>query len=315
VAWLADDLLSSVRLRCRIPDGGAVASSAELCSIADEETLSIFVPYLASLNEEYGIATYDWPITSGVSAYRIPARASGTALRDVTLVESDGTGYSLPRISLEERDAYETGGSWLWKRGAAICLQRSEVILRPGTGMGGMTLRFRYQARPARLVLQSTVGQVTAIVAAAGGVVTQVEVDEGTPPDDGTTVDWVQATPGFDVLGMDLTWELDAGVIYDIGPGVPETSAGPSAAAIGDYIAPAGTTPIVQLPELLHPVLGAAVGSRVFDLMREHTKADAARKEVSAKLADLRTSLTPRIKGEAQILVNRDSPLRVGRLQ
>lgn len=316
MTWLADDLIITVRRRCRIPDGGAVMTDAELLACADERTLSRFVPFLRSLGEEYGIATTDYALAADVTSYRIPARAAGTALRDAVLLNADGIGVSLPRISLEDRDAYGGGASAWWRAGAAICLERSEVVIRPSPIAAGSTLRLRYLFRPSRLVLSTQVAAVQTINLVTAGVIKRVTFTvAGTDPADGSIVDWVQASPGFDVLTVEDEINDLGGGIWELTRGVVQSSLS-SGGVVGDYVCPAalaaGTTPVVQLPEVLHSALATAVQIDVYHAMREHAVRVATEAALERELAEARKTLTPRVSGEAERVVNRNSFLRRG---
>ena len=304
MAWTADNLLTNVRLRARIPDGSSVASDAELLLLADELVADTFLPLIRGAAEEYMVAQQDTTITSGTAAYRIPERAQVQGLRDVILVQaSSGDGVSMPRVPLEERAAYTSGPAPGWRAGVGFCVQGDKVILLPSPTQSGFTLRMRYYQRPSRLVPAASAAKVTVISATPSFTVDAV-------PSTWTTslkYDTIEGTPGFDWLGLDATATTASGTTMAF-------AATPSSEiAIGDYFALAGETPVPQIPAELHSTLVLALVARVHGMVGDAQAEDRALRQLAGRLEAAKTLLAPRVDGEEIRIINRTSPLRSGR--
>ncbi len=311
MGWTADSLDAAVRRLARIPDGSSVVSQTEMLAIADEHILGTFVPILRSTGEEWEVATYDFTIGSSIGEYRVPVRATGAALRDIVLLNEDGTsGGSLSRARLEDRERYTTAGSGLWPTGMAFCMQGAEVVILP-TPTESRTLRLRYQRRPARLVLTTNAAPIATIVTVSSSLVTVVTVSSAGDLTTGATVDVVQANPHFDTVLMDATATLAAGQ-WTLAPGAPQNLPG-SGLAVGDYLTLRGTSPIVQLPDVMHPPLYRICAATVCKIIGEKSRSDDLLGEADAEIKLARQALTPRVQGEMVRSINRHSALRRGR--
>jgi hypothetical protein len=303
VPWRADDLVAAVRLRCRLPDGDAAVSDAEILALADEEMLLTLTPAVRLAKAEYGVTYSDTTISGLTRTVRIPSRAQSGGLRDVLLVNSDGVGVGLPRIPVEERERYAAGAGPYWPHGVAFSVEGDKVYVLPGNAGGGtsFTLRLKYYRRPGRLVLAASAARIISI---SGADLTVAAIGDA---GDGNIVDIVQGAPNFDLLEEDITADY-AGPVMTLDAPNPEI-------ARGDYITLSGTSPVVQLPDALHPVLVAAVSVRVYELMGNAAATELAQKKLSDSLSRVNRLINPRIEGEESPIVNRYSPLRTGRIR
>lgn len=301
MAWTADDLLTAIRLRCRIPDGGSVASDVELLTVANDQIATVFSPLMRQVQEEYGIQTTDTAVSASSNEYDLPARCTAAALRDVVLYNSQTqVGLSLPRVGLEDVDRYQAGGSAFWRAGAAFAVQGDRLILLPANHTPASTLRLRWHLRPSKLVLttNTTYCNALATVTSTTAMTTSVSVP------DQTVVDVVSAvTPTADLLAVD-------DVANTVGDSVTLTNGCRTIPAVGDYICTAGYSPIVPLPAELHPVLVTACSVSVWEMLRDLQAMDVAAKRLGSELAQARTLLTPRVDGEAPRIINRNGALR-----
>lgn len=258
---------------------------------------AIFTPLLRKVKEEYGVQTTDTTIQSGVSEYRIPSRASAGNLRDVLLKKaSTSVAVSLPRISLEDADRYERGGSPYWRTGSAFTVQGDKVRLLPATQNTSDTLRMRWYLRPSKFVLTTACDAVTAVGSSTSLTGTWTNTA------DGEVVDVIQAEPNFDALSVGDTAGI-AGATLTLTNGAPDV-------AVGDYVCAAGETCIVQLPAELHSVLVTAISVTVWEILRDLEASQLAGKRLARELQEVRSLLAPRVDGEEPRIINRSGPLR-----
>lgn len=270
---LASELVTAVRRRCRIPDGSAVASDSEILDLANEEQRMLLTPLLVSSGNDYHVRSEDQSVTDDVSDYRIPERAVMGALRDVLLVDSAGDEHSIDEIPLEESWRYE----------------------RITSGYAAHTLRLKYIQRPNDLIDEGDAAQITSVtaeddVSASGGV-----GDVTT----GDSVDVVEGTSNWDWLATGVTATVSG---TDIA-----LSASAAGVAVGDWVALAGKTPVVQLPTELQDVLVAAVAVRIHELLGDQRAQDRAERSLDRYLELSRWSMEPRVSGETPRVVNRNS--------
>lgn len=290
-----DDLVAAVRVRCRIPDGDAVASDAELLGWADEELSGVILPLVQSARAGYGLTYADQSLVAGQADYRIPQRAQMSGLADVLLLDTQGLATSIPQVPSSEawRVGTQTGSP------GAFTIEGDRVKLLPAPSVSLGSLRLQFCRRPSRLTLASAAAAITSVgsaptyaVAAAGSVT------------NGVSVDVVQGVSGWDVLASDVTVSV-AALNFTLPSAV-------SGAAVGDYIALAGTTPVVQLPSELHQLLVQAVTVRVYEALGDKQGVALALAQQERLLGYARSMLSPRVHGEVPRIVNHGSFLRGG---
>ena len=131
MAWTTANLLTAVRRRCRIPDGASAFSNAELLAIADEETLHTLLPVLRMVRQNYYVRVEDTAVVADQEAYRIPSRAQGGTIRDVTYLDPDGDEFEINPVSLEEYPALTRGTPVYWPNRRAHAIQGDQLLIRP----------------------------------------------------------------------------------------------------------------------------------------------------------------------------------------
>jgi len=298
VVWTSDDLVTGIRRRAHLDTANGDWTTTTLLAMADQEIVELFIPRLAAVREDYLVDYADFTITANQQAYRIPIRALNGVLRDVTVIDTSNYGRSLPLIPLEEVDYYNglVGSSSVDVRGFA--LQGNTLLLLPSPSATGGTLRMRYLRRPGLLVATSSAQAITAINGARTQLTFASNSFGGT-----STLDIIQAKPGFDTLGKDLVPSGSSGTT------VTFSSAVSSDVAVGDYVVTQYYSPVPQLPAELHPLLEQAVAMRVAEILGDETLA-AQTSRFQDSLEHVIDAMTPRVQGEARVVVNRNSFLR-----
>src|SRR6266699_2950669 len=93
--YTTDDFLSQVDLSGVARDGRY--ADAEVLQMAYHQLISVVVPLILTLREEYYVASETQPVVRSLANYSIPYRALGLALREVKLIRSN-TIVDLTRI-------------------------------------------------------------------------------------------------------------------------------------------------------------------------------------------------------------------------
>lgn len=305
MTWTASDLLTNVKLRGLFPSTFTLEDT-ELLRIADGELQTLLYPQVIRTAEEYYVTYEDVPIVSGTSLYRIPTRAMLGRLRHLTLLAPDGNEYQIPQVPPERVTNYQTWNQSGFDPRLVFAMRGDRVFLSPvpDSGVSGYSLRMYFFRRPSRLVAEVSLSasQITAINTSSGLV-------SFSPAQIWTTAnrfDFVQANPQFDVLAYGQTASsLSGGATF---------SSLPDDLAVGDWICLQGESPIVQLPELFHPLLESAVVIRCLVMLGDREGADAERMAYAEQLGLVQQILgAGRVKGATQRVINRHSPLRKGR--
>lgn len=303
MTWLADDMVTAVRRRARIPDGAAALSDAEIFSLADEEMLSAMVPLVRKQRQDYWLTSEDASVVANQAGYRIPSRAQAATVRDVTFVDGNGNECALPRISTEQYHAYVDGASRYWPNRIAYAMLGDKVTLCPTPTTSTGSVRFRYHCRPNRLVTASDAFLVSDISGAP--------TYKGTGPSTWSAadlVDAIQATPNFDWLTKSVTvgTTTSSTILVAVAGGV-------TGMAVGDYFAQEGESPVVQLPDIMHPVLIAGVTVRVLETLGDLRAMELAQAKYQEIVAAIQEVIEERDEGDQPKVLSWNTPLRVGR--
>jgi hypothetical protein len=313
VAWTADDLDTAVRLRGRLPTGSSALSTAQVLSLADDEILGVIWPLLHKRRGNYGVRHEDQAIAANVSAYRMPALAVGATNRVVCYVDADGDEAAIAEVPLEERGDWESGGSGVWDRGLAFCVEGDRIILLPTPTTATGSIRIKYQRRPPKLIAAASCVLVTSI--------SNTYRYNGTVPASWTTatiVDVLESRPNFDLLLSKKTpTSVTTGSGYVTLADLADTdgiTAGIRSLTTPEmYVAPTGYSPVVGLPDVLHPALVSLTTAVAMESLGDAEAGNIARADGMRKLEVALASLSPRGTGMARKVVSRSTPLRWGR--
>lgn len=305
MAYTADDLIDSVRLRANLPSATAddKLSDTDILTLADEQIRSRWVPYVSEKRSAYYVRSELLTTSSGYA--RVPSRAVGGALIDVQLAESGSeNACSIPEITIAQREFYNAGDSFSSR--LAYSFEGDKIKIHPYPA-NDVTLRVFYQWRPGQLVKTNNITYTAAItsvtsstVVASGGMASNITT--------GTAVDIVQATPNYDLL-------VDGASDTTVGGGTvtfSTTNPSTSDVAVGDYLCDAGYTPIVHVPEEVFPLVVSSVVIRVLMMYGEYEQLAIEREMLAEEAANVSELLTPRNKGERRKVVNRYGALRSG---
>ena len=283
------DLISQIKLQGSFPSSDSLFSNANYLSMLNSEISKEIVPLLNKINEEYFLISQDITVTPDKKYYRIPARAVGSALRDVQLVTSSSNVVSLTRLYEENRTSVSGNQQGYF-------LRSNLVEISPIPTNSSDILKLLYFRRPSKFVLPSACAQIESIDTVLKQVVVSSLPSVMTT---NTLVDFVQANSPYDILEMD----------YEIS-GVSGTTISftelPEDLAQGDYICLAGESCVPMVPEELVPVLVQAALCTALS-----SKKDKSVELELQKLTQMKESilemLSPRVKSNDKKVVNQNS--------
>lgn len=255
MAFTTANLLASVNLRAFAPVDATTFSNADILSLADEEISTLLVPHLMSMREEYFVTYKDIPIISGTTAYDIPIRAIGLGVRSVALLTSSGSIRPLPLINITEI------GSNIQTGVQGFYLMGNSIILYPTPNNSTDTIRVHYQRAPSKLIEASAAFLISGISAP----LTQVTSAANAPTAflSGLYYDVIRQDGGQETIQQDfLANSVSTNTIaFTLG-------AVTSATRVGDYVALANQSPLIQFPAEYRGVLAQAVTCRILQSMR-----------------------------------------------
>lgn len=323
-------LLASIRRRIMLPDSDDSLDDDDLLAITNEEIQTFIAPLLVKVGGEYLVASKDVDIVAGTSRYSIPERAIGNKLRDLLIL--DGDSYrSLNQLEPEDADQFAGTGS-----PEGFVIEDGTVVLFPTPDAAG-TLQFKYYKRPGRLlsnVVFSGLGSPVIRAPSGGGdelpyfFVSAAETAYPNQFDDGTayevflpgvpspTKGGVLLPPAYPFAGYattkDVVTVVSTTTIYIQVVGTTNASMEDGYfdtapyEAFG-YLAAEGTSPFLQIPGDLVPLLAQRVAAVALESIGD-PRAQTAHKKAEGLKDELLPLLSPRAEGKGRVIINRNAP-------
>jgi hypothetical protein len=263
-----------------------------ILSIATRELRGHIAPMIMKEREEYLLSVKDFVAEQG-TRYRIPERAIGAKLRDVTYIDASGYERGLPRLNYRDVEDDEADGFYL---DGGMLVLRSNV-----TG----TVRMRFYVRPSKLVVASRVGTIDsytaglATVTLTGSVPTAMQAV-------GTQLDFIRANSPYDIICGNMLSEDTSSSPLSLFPGEGELEFGRAAdVEVGDFVAIAGETHVPQIPDDLWPYLVLRTGRAVCEAIGDDAGVNRISKHLKEFAESLPSIIAPRVDARPQKIVNK----------
>jgi hypothetical protein len=294
--YTTTELIADVKQRASVPTNQNLITDTALIRFLDNKLKSDLVPLVISAREEYFVHTFDHAITTAsadTNEYKIPPRAIGMKLKDVTIVSSNGNDENpVPRLTYRDKalpaftDYQRIWGFWV---------KANYIKLHIRTTFIGDTLRLYYFRRPNRLVATSRAGEITNI-----DVPTKVVTLDNAPTDwtTNTTFDVIKGEPGFHSVADDQTITNKTG--FDL-----TFSSLPDDMEVGDFVAEAGESPIPQIPWEGFPLLAQLGAIKILEALGDKTGWQVATQEYQVLRTEFLKLLSPRVDDQPQRIVAR----------
>jgi hypothetical protein len=299
-ARTTDELITAIDSRCLLPSADGRLTSTEKLEFATQRLSSTIAEVLAtSRSARWAQAGADTTIVSGTYLYEVPERALAAGIFDV--VFTDGTNEtSMDEVELEEAVRYRASrGSWEGPYAYAWLDDKVELLPHPSSSSGTGYLRFYYPRQPSKLVPVASCAIIT-----ASNATTITATSAQTILGSTATIDVVKGAPNGSPRGLDLSATISGNTI---------TVTTPSGVVAGDYACLAGTTCVVPMPQALWPVLVTAASADVQGALGDTQAQAVLQQQLSDALANARSIMQPRSKGERQVIVSPNTPLRARR--
>ena len=290
-AFTTADFLNSVRQRGSLPtttNSNNVNNTDNLLKLATEELHLKLVPMLLSVREEFYVAKKNYAITANLAEYAIPHNAVGMIVRDIQIITGSEI-RSLTPIDSEFIGSTATGPV------TGYYLEHNNVVLYPTPSSTSGTLRIRYFQRPNRLALTSACALITSIDTGANTVVVSAVPSTWTV---GTEIDFIGAIVPYRTIDSDHAVTSVASTTIGF-------AALPESLAVGDWLAPAGYSPIPQIPFEFQPLLAQMTVVKALESLGDNNGVKQANENLKVIEAAAIQLISPRVQGEAKRVVRR----------
>lgn len=267
-----------------MPQGQETYDTDEQLEIGNEVIDTILMPDIVSVREEFFIQTVDYAITANKSHYQIPPRAFAEDVRKIQIIDGDSIDSNLPRINREQITTSQSGGV------IGFYPDDDNIVLYPTPAFSGKTLRVSYPLRHSILVRTSATAVITGI---NGSTLTFNTIPSS----------WVSGN-SFDFIKQDGSHRpvsIDNTSVTVSAPDIIFSSL-PDTLRVGDYVALAGETSLIQLPQNYRAILAQAVAANILESMNQPSS-DKAFKTLDRMRKDALRSITPRIDGAPKMII------------
>ena len=297
VDYTTTELIKSLKRRASMPTSQSTFLPVDFVALMNDEMHSVLLPRIKDTREEYFVTYTDTALVDGQSSYTIPSRAAGNSLRDVVLVDVNGKESPLPRLAPE--DVKETNSNFQGTTLIGHILRDNKIIVipEPANPAAGDAVRFYFERRPNNLILESAAAQITAINSGTRQVTVTNQPSAWTAALD---YDVISNAPPFSSIADDQG-------ISAIGSNILTFDSLPTGIAVGQWIAPAGESPIPQLPYEAHHVLAQLGAVKALEILGKPSEVKIARESAGEMLRFFISLITPRNDGSQKKIVNRNS--------
>lgn len=294
-----DDFLVGLKERITTPANQQLLDDAGFLRLADKVVKDTMVPLMLSVNQNYFVRPVDFPVVAGQDSYQIYYRSIGRGLRDLKLVQigaSPLSTRSLTEIAIEHEHEFTSQSL-----PTAYFFQGDWIILRPNpVSSNTWLLRQFINIQHSKLVKVDACGIITSI---SSNVVTCSSLP--TTFQAGVAVDFIQGVSGSSILGYDLMPTNVTGSQLTFATAAEL----PTNLAVGDYVALAQQTPVIQMPDEVVPYMETMTAKRVLYAVSDFDGENQLTQTAADELRELLKILQPRNEGALKKIVNRSGLL------
>lgn len=278
------ELVASIKILGGIPENQGQFSPASILNLATEEMSERMLPFLIVLST--GLYNYDFtiPIVVGTQKYFISPRAAFMSIRDIKLI---GSTTNINLLPIDPTRALKSSAGPI----NGYYFQQSKIVLDRIPAQAA-TLGYSARIKPSSLTETSYSSQVTAFNAALK-TITLSSVPTAFIA--GYNLDTIKSTSGHDLIDIDnpiasiatLTLTMTNALSLDI--------------AVGDWLSPAGTSPVPQMSDELHSTLSLMCASRCLLTLGQLDQKKALDERINENLKMFKVVMWPRGRGETEI--------------
>lgn len=297
MAITSAQLITGIKRRIIMPTSQSLFTAADILAFCDDIISSYIVSMLESVNQEYFVYKTDITLVAGQTEYSIPYRALGRALRELKMRDTSGNIANMPLIDLENTQLYFNTAFTGLTCGFYFRSDKIHIVPEvPDQLTENLYMEAWYRLPPSKLIEVTAAAQVASI---NGADVTVTSVPSGFAA--GALIDFVQGKSGNSIYDMDIAITNISGSIITFS----SADDVPSELEAGDYISPAGYSPVVNfVPNECYSYLEALVAHRALTSQSDFDGADRLERDIAMQKEMLGKMLEPRIDGEPTIIVN-----------
>jgi hypothetical protein len=295
--FTSGDLVDSIKTRGQIPDTQNLISDDRILQLANEEMSTTLLPMVLSKHEAYYLVKEVIQFENGKNRYDIPSRSIGSKIREVSFLQDIDNLNELRemvQISVDDlsHQQFNSNVNHFYIEDDQIVIHVDPESISSTSG-----ILVHYFQRPNALVLGIRVGVITNIDRNSG------IVTFSTLPDNfeaNQKYDFIRTKSPHKILDYDVMIKYITLDPLDI----------PDSLVVGDRVALAGETDLVNAPTELHPLLAQMTCSLVLESIGDNQNLVLAEQRLKRMKDDVGSVLDNRVIGSPIKARRRNSPLR-----
>jgi hypothetical protein len=303
--YTADKLINSIRRSAQLPVNNNTFKETDYLELADEELSLNIVPSIIRQHENYFLYTEEVPLVIGKTRYKIPYRATGNKLKDLTIKDSSGNIREMTLIPFGHIADYN-GQSHTTDSNPKYYILNDEIVIFPESVVNNTdTLLMSYYIKPNKLVKLNQVAVITAIDSITKAITVSAlpTAFNSTLLYDFVTVQSPHVTLKFDMPITSInvgtkTIQFDAAFVF------------PDRLAVGDHICIQNETAIPQIPSDLHPMLAKKVAIVCQQALGDTEGVQTSTVAYNEIQTNVATIIDSRVESAQKKITNRKSFLR-----
>ncbi len=297
MARTTTEFLDSLKSRIIYPANQELLSPATMLSICSNVLQSKMTKTVKASRQNYLLSTAVIPLVANQVFYDVPYRSVVNGCEDVKyLLDDNVTLQDLSLVAVEDLEYYVQGSSYP----SGFYFQSDQIGVVPTPLNQSGSLKVWYHRRLSRLCQVADAGKILNI---SGNI---VSVDNA--PSTfvaGFVIDFIKSASMPVILEQDVTITNVAGTQLTFA-----TDDIPSRLVVGDWISPAGFTPIIPLMDESFQYFEGLCGIQILNSIGDYEGAARLMEEVKSDQKEIESLLEPRIDGEPEKIVNYHSLLR-----
>lgn len=290
MAKTGNEIITGIKRRITIPSSQPLFQDSDILAMVDDVIKSRLVPILVSMRQDYFVTYQRYPIVANQSEYAIPQRAVGRTLRDLKRVDSSNGKTDMTLVGIEDEHLSAATGT-----ASQFYFKGDKIAVVPVPKSAGDYLEMWYEIMPSQITKTDAAATVTSISTndvSVSSVPTAITT--------GSSIDFICGIAGHSLKGMSKTVSNISGNVITFTSGDVPTDL-----VAGDYIALAGKTPVMQLPDECWPYLETETSYRILQSISDYEGARFLKDDIKVELDNMKMLLEPRIQGEATKIIPR----------
>lgn len=259
-AYTSTDLINSVRVRAMLPDASKGSFSPEnILLLATEELRLNIVPLILSVREKYYETYVEYNLEANKTEYKIPERATGGVLSMVQYIKNN----AVTNLGPVDGTSVSTTNTGLYPR--SFFFENDHIVIYPKPSSSEGVLRLRYPQKPSIIELVSKCAQITAVDPVLETVTVSAYPSDWASP---MPIDFVSNKVPYTPYGIDTPINVITANAYDFTfsfTDLPYDRNGDLQVKVGDWLAPAGYTPIPEVMSEFFPLLAQATAVKCLE--------------------------------------------------